>query len=144
MFFLASARPKGPVIKSETVTQRWIIRLVCVEWYRWAHLHNMILHRRAHWFCGVECVFVYGCALWVWALLNPRLYICQEVQNIMRYVCMGQEEKQDVKRVLYSTFCRLVFKHNVCEYIKIGSHSWIYPLKRIMKVWHLTFWTGLY
>lgn len=36
----------------------------------------------------------------------------------MRYVCMGQEEKQDVKRVLYSTFLR-----NVCEYIKMSQEA---------------------
>lgn len=67
---------------------------------------------------GAEWVFVYGCALWIGVLLNPGLYICQE--NIMRNVCMGQEEKQDVRRVLYSTFCLLVFKRNVCEYIKMS------------------------
>lgn len=29
---------------------------------------------------------------------------------------MGQEEKQNAKLILYSIFCQLVFKHDVCEY----------------------------
>jgi len=44
--------------------------------------------------------------LWIQTLLNPR--ICQELKNIMRYVCIGHEEKRDVKTVLHSTFCLLV------------------------------------